>query len=276
MMFFTAKKLSVYSALVALLPLSVNAHAATKVTVAPIASSATIIEQSSDGSVATITATPTGITMQNGAPFYVTQVNTTPRYTAKTVVKTPNVAVAVTPVVPVATTTVVTSPVSPVAANTVITPVATTANNTVVSVAQSAAPVTTVALKSLEITPTFSTAGLVTANTKIMKVLKDSSGREFAVPANQINSGDVIEYQTQYVNTSTKPLADLNAQLVLPTGVKVISLQSQLPTYARLGDSYQVIDQSGAVTNNYSGLKWDLVNLAANAPQTVVIRAQVQ
>lgn len=267
MNYFTTKKLGAVFVISAMLPLT--AHAATKVTVAPVASSATIIEQSSDGKVATITATPTGITMQNGAPFYVTQVSTTPRY----VTKTQTVGVAVTPVAPVAaaTTTVITAPT-----NTVITPIATTADNTVISVAQSTAPVTNVALKTLEITPTFSTQGMVTANTKIMKVLKDSSGREFAVPANQINSGDVIEYHTNYVNTSTKPLADLNAQLALPNTVKLISLQSSLPTYARLGDSYQVINQSALVTDNYSGLKWDLVNLAVNEPQTVVIRAQVQ
>ncbi len=265
--YVSSKKLSLVGAFaVVVLPLSVNA--ATKVTVAPIASSATIVEQSGDGKLATITATPTGITMQDGKPFYVTQVSTTPRY----VTKTQTVGVAVTPVVPVATTVVTT----PNAASTVITPIATTADNTVISVAQSTAPVTNVALKTLEITPTFSTQGMITANTKIMKVLKDSSGREFAVPANQINSGDVIEYHTNYVNTSTKPLADLNAQLALPNTVKLISLQSSLPTYARLGDGYQVINQSALVTDNYSGLKWDLVNLAVNEPQTVVIRAQVQ
>lgn len=265
--YFTSKKLGVLCAVVAILPLT--AHAATKVTVAPVASSATIIEQSGDGKVATITATPTGITMQNGAPYYVTQVSTTPRY----VTKTQNVGVAVTPVVPVAaaTTTVVTAPT-----NTVITPVATTADNTVVSVAQPAAPTTTIALKTLEITPTFSTKNVVTANTKIMKVLKDSSGREFAVPANKISAGDVIEYHTSYVNTTAQPVTDLNAKLVLPSNVKLISLQSSLPTYAQTGDTYQVIDQNAVVTQSYSGLKWDLVNLAANAPQTVVIRAQVQ
>lgn len=265
--YFTTKKLGAVFVISAMLPLSANA--ATKITVAPIASSATIIEQSTDGKVATITATPTGITMQNGAPYYVTQVSTTPRY----VTKTQNVGVAVTPVVPAATTTVVTAPV---ATDTVITPVATTANNTVVSVAQPAAAVTTVALKTLEITPTFSTKNVVTANTKIMKVLKDSSGREFAVPANKISAGDVIEYHTNYVNTTAQPVTDLNAKLVLPSNVKLISLQSSLPTYAQTGDTYQVIDQNAVVTQSYSELKWDLMNLAANAPQTVIIRGQVQ
>ncbi|WP_201532825.1 hypothetical protein [Psychrobacter ciconiae] len=264
--YFTTKTLGVICALAAILPLT--AHAATKVTVAPVASSATIIEQSSDGKVATITATPTGITMQNGAPYYATQVSTSPRY----VTKTQNVGVAVTPVVPVATTVVT----APTAANTVITPIATTADNTVISVAQPTAPATSVALKTLEITPTFSTEGVVTANTKIMKVLKDSSGREFAVPANKINAGDVIEYHTNYVNTTPQPVTDLNAKLILPQNIKLISLQSSLPTYAQLGDTYQVIDQNAVVTQSYSGLKWDLVDLAANTPQTVVIRAQVQ
>lgn len=265
MNYFTTKKLGAVFVISAMLPLT--AHAATKVTVAPVASSATIIEQSSDGKVATITATPTGITMQNGAPYYATQVSTTPRY----VTKTQTVGVAVTPVVPATTTTVVTAPT-----NTVITPVATTADNTVISVAQPATAVTSVALNTLEITPTFSTQGMVTANTKIMKVLKDSSGREFAVPANKISAGDVIEYHTNYVTTTAQPVTDLNAKLVLPSNVKLISLQSSLPTYALTGDSYQVIDQNAVVSQSYSGLKWDLVDLAANAPQTVVIRAQVQ
>ncbi len=112
-----------------------------------------------------------------------------------------------------------------------------------------------------------------------MKILKNSAGREVAVPANRINSGDVIEYHTTYTSTAAQSIADLNATVTLPNGVKVVSLNSSLPTLATIGNgNYQTIQQVGntRVQENYSGLKWNLANLAINTPQTVIIRATVQ
>ncbi|WP_257020039.1 hypothetical protein [Psychrobacter sp. BI730] len=139
---------------------------------------------------------------------------------------------------------------------------------------------TTTTLDTLQLTPTFSTPGVVNANTKVMKILKNADGREVAVPANHIAPGDVIEYHTTYTNTTAQPVNDINAMISLPSGVQLVSLNSPLPTLATTGgDSYQTIQQVGntvVVQENYSGLKWNLVNFDANAAKTVVIRAKVQ
>ena len=139
---------------------------------------------------------------------------------------------------------------------------------------------TTTTLDTLQLTPTFSTPGVVNANTKVMKILKNADGREVAVPANHIAPGDVIEYHTTYTNTTAQPINDINAMISLPSGVQLVSLNSPLPTLATTGgDSYQTIQQVGntvVVQENYSGLKWNLVNFDANAAKTVVIRAKVQ
>ena len=140
--------------------------------------------------------------------------------------------------------------------------------------------ITTTSLDALQLTPTFSTPDIVNAQTKIMKILKNSDGREVAVPANHIAPGDIIEYHTVYTNTTAQPVNDINAMVSLPNGVKLVSLNSPLPTLATTGgDSYQTIQQVGntvVVQENYSALKWNLVNLSPNAAQTVVIRAKVQ
>ncbi|HAV46860.1 MAG TPA: hypothetical protein DCX43_01515, partial [Psychrobacter sp.] len=50
------------------------AQAAPEVTIVPsVSSSTTVVESYSDGKTAVITATPNGITMQDGMPFYSTQ-----------------------------------------------------------------------------------------------------------------------------------------------------------------------------------------------------------
>lgn len=259
------------------------ATAAPEVTVVPSAgSSTTIVEQHSDGKTAVITATPNGITMQDGMPFYTTQVTNVPRYIphqgGTTVTRVPvtnqvtkqssNVDViavpnsSVTQVLPVTPTTQL--------------PVINTPTTT-----QTTKQVTTVtSIDALQLTPTFSTPDVVNAQTKVMKILKNSNGREVAVPANHIAPGDVIEYRTVYTNTTAQPVNDINAMVALPNGVKLVSLNSPLPTLATTGgDSYQTIEQVGntvVVKENYSGLKWNLVNLDPNAAQTVVIRAKVQ
>ncbi len=238
---------------------SFSANATSEVTISqPASGSTTIVEQSADGKVATITATPTGITMQDGAPFYVTQVTNVPRYSYS--------KATVTQVsLPQGNSTVTTVPVTSVPVTTTV-PV--TASTTVIS------------LDNLQLNPVFSVPNQVNANTKIMKVLKNSAGREVAVPANHIAAGDIIEYHTTYSSSTSVPVTDLNATVTLPNGVTLLSLNSPLPTLATTGgDSYQTIQQVGntvVVQENYSGLKWNLVNLAADAPQTVIIRAKVQ
>lgn len=270
--------------------LATGAHAASEITITPpISSSTTVVEQYSDGKSAVITATPNGISMQDGMPFSVTQVTSNPRYTvqrgATTVTSVPVVNQTTNQVtnvdvigVPVTTTTV-----SPLAVNNtqVVTTQAAT-GQTIISQNAVGQPMSTqiITLDTLQLKPTFSTPDLVSANTKIMKIMKNSSGREMAVPANHIAPGDVIEYHTTYINNSAQPVNDLNAMVSLPNGVKLVSLNSSLPTYATVGgDNYQTIEQVGntvVVKENYSGLKWNLVNLDANTPKTVIIRAKVE
>ena len=267
------------------------AHAAPEIAINSSASgSTTVVEQYSDGRTATITATPGGITMQDGMPYAVTQVTTVPRY----VVRQSPVIQGSTTVTSVPVTNRTTNQVTKV--DVITTPVSSTAQVLPVATATQLpvmnAPATTVItnqptanqvmmnIDTVQLTPTFSTPDVVNANTKVMKILKNSDGREVAVPANHIAPGDVIEYHTTYTNTTAQPVNDINAMISLPSGVQLVSLNSPLPTLATTGgDNYQTIQQIGntvVVQENYSGLKWNLVNLGSNAAQTVVIRAKVQ
>ena len=271
------------------------AHAAPEVTVVPsVSSSTTVVESYSDGKTAVITATPNGITMQDGMPFYRTQVSTAPRYVvrsgANSVVTQGNATVTSVPVTNQVTnqtsrvdviavpTTSVTEvlPVTPVTQL----PVINAPTTTIVTNQPATTQIVSTSLDTLQLTPTFSTPDVVNAQTKVMKILKNKDGREVAVPANHIAPGDVIEYHTTYTNTTAQPFTDINAMVSLPNGVQLVSLNSPLPTLATMGgDSYQTIQQVGntvVVKENYSGLKWNLVDLSPNAAQSVVIRAKVQ
>lgn len=271
------------------------AQAAPEVTDVPsVSSSTTVVESYSDGKTAVINATPNGITMQDGMPFAVTQVSTVPRYVvrsgANTVVTQGSATVTSVPVtnqmtnqtsrvdvIAVPTTSV--TEVLPVTTATQL-PVLNAPTTTVVTSQPATTQVVSTSLDTLQLTPTFSTPGVVNAQTKVMKILKNKDGREVAVPANHIAPGDVIEYHTTYTNTTAQPVTDINAMVSLPNGVQLVSLNSPLPTLATMdGDSYQTIQQVGntvVVKENYSGLKWNLVDLSPNAAQTVVIRAKVQ
>jgi len=260
-----------------------SANAAPEIAISSSASgSNTVVEQYSDGKTATITATPNGITMQDGMPYAVTQVTTVPRY----VVRQSPVVQGTTTVTSVPVTNSITNKVTkvdvittPASSVTQVLPVATNVTPPVIMQQPVTNQVTTT-LDTLQLTPTFSTPGVVNANTKVMKILKNADGREVAVPANHIAPGDVIEYHTTYTNTTAQPVNDINAMISLPSGVQLVSLNSPLPTLATTGgDSYQTIQQVGntvVVQENYSGLKWNLVNFDANAAKTVVIRAKVQ
>ncbi|WP_227687898.1 hypothetical protein [Psychrobacter immobilis] len=281
------KKTSILTAVSAILAGSVfaisSANAAPEIAISsPVGSSTTVVEQYSNGKTATITATPNGISMQDGMPYAVTQVTTVPRYVisqgggSNTVVTQGSTTVTSVPV-----TNQMTNTVSKV--NVITTPVNTVTQVSPVAVATQLPvtnQVTTTSVDALQLTPTFSTPDVVNAQTKVMKILKNSAGREVAVPANHIAPGDIIEYHTTYTNTTAQPVNDINAMISLPSGVQLVSLNSSLPTLATMGgDSYQTIQQVGntiVVQENYSGLKWNLANLATNAPQTVVIRAKVQ
>ena len=271
------------------------AQAAPEVTIVPsVSNSTTVVESYSDGKTAVITATPNGITMQDGMPFYSTQVSNVPRYVvrsgANTVVTQGNATVTSVPVTNQVTnqtsrvdviavpTTSVTEvlPVTPVTQL----PVINAPTTTIVTNQPATTQIVSTSLDTLQLTPTFSTPDVVNAQTKVMKILKNKDGREVAVPANHIAPGDVIEYHTTYTNTTAQPATDINAMVSLPNGVQLVSLNSPLPTLATMGgDSYQTIQQVGntvVVKENYSGLKWNLVDLSPNAAQTVVIRAKVQ
>ena len=273
-----------------------SAHAAPEIAVSSsVGGSTTVVEQYSDGKTATITATPNGITMQDGMPYAVTQVTTVPRY----VVRQSPVVQGSTTVTSVPVTNrvtnnvtkvdVITTPISTTPVSTVTQPLPVTtatqlpvmnAPATTVITSQPAPNQVTMNLDAVQLTPTFSTPGIVNANTKVMKIMRNSAGREVAVPANHIAPGDVIEYHTTYTNTTAQPVNDINAMISLPSGIQLVSLNSPLPTLATTGgDSYQTIQQVGntvVVQENYSSLKWNLANLNANGNQTVVIRAKVQ
>ncbi|WP_394210678.1 hypothetical protein [Psychrobacter piscatorii] len=285
------------SAILAGMVLASSAHAAPEIAISSSAGgSTTVVEQYSNGQTATITATPNGITMQDGMPYAVTQVTTVPRYVVRqSPVVQGSATVTSVPVTnrmtnSVTKVDVVTAPVStvtqvlPVATATqlpVMNAPATTVITNQPALNQSVSnQITTTTLDTLQLTPTFSTPGVVNANTKVMKILKNSAGREVAVPANHIAPGDVIEYHTTYTNTTAQPVNDINAMVSLPSGVQLVSLNSPLPTFATTGgDTYQTIQQVGntvVMQENYSGLKWNLANLNANGNQTVVIRARVQ
>ena len=271
------------------------ANAATEVTILPSAgANTTVVEQYSDGKTAVITATPTSIGMQDGMPFAVTQITNVPRYvvrqgTVNTIVTQGSATVTSVPVTNQITNqsshvdviAVPTSTVTQVLPTTQVLPITTATQLPVINTSVINAPVTTItSIDTLQLKPTFSTPDVVNAQTKVMKILKNSDGREVAVPANHIAPGDVIEYHTVYTNTTAQPVTDINAMVSLPNGVRMVSLNSPLPTLATTGgDSYQTIQQVGntvVVKENYSGLKWNLVNLSPKAAQTVVIRAKVQ
>ena len=285
------------SAMLAGMVLASSAHADPEIAISSSAGgSTTVVEQYSDGKTATITATPNGITMQDGMPYAVTKVTTVPRYVVRqSPVVQGSTTVTSVPVTNRVTNSVtkvdvVTAPVSTVTQALPVTtatplPVMNAPATTVITNQPSIHPsvsnqITTTTLDTLQLTPTFSTPGVVNANTKVMKILKNADGREVAVPANHIAPGDVIEYHTTYTNTTAQPVNDINAMVSLPSGIQLVSLNSPLPTFATTGgDTYKTIQQVGntvVVQENYSGLKWNLANLNANGNQTVVIRAKVQ
>ncbi len=281
-----AKNAAMSAMLAGIMLAASSANAAPEIAISSSASgSTTVVEQYSDGKTATITATPNGITMQDGMPYAVTQVTTVPRY----VVRQSPVVQGTTTVTSVPVTNSITNKVTkvdvittPASSVTQVLPVATNVTPPVImqQPVTNQVTTTTTTLDTLQLTPTFSTPGVVNANTKVMKILKNADGREVAVPANHIAPGDVIEYHTTYTNTTAQPVNDINAMISLPSGVQLVSLNSPLPTLATTGgDSYQTIQQVGntvVVQENYSGLKWNLVNFDANAAKTVVIRAKVQ
>ena len=293
------QKTAIFTAISALLTGTVMtmsaANAATEVTVLPAAGgSTTVVEQYSDGKTAVITATPNSIGMQDGMPFAVTQVTNVPRYTVRQVANNGVSSTVVTQGSATVTSVPVTNQITNQSSRVDVIAVPTSIVTQVLPTAQvlpvtltpaTQLPVTnkiitTTSLDALQLTPTFSTPDIVNAQTKIMKILKNSDGREVAVPANHIAPGDIIEYHTVYTNTTAQPVNDINAMVSLPNGVKLVSLNSPLPTLATTGgDSYQAIQQVGntmVVQENYSVLKWNLVKLSPNAAQTVVIRAKVQ
>ncbi len=293
----TTKKTSILTAVSVILAGSVfvisSANAAPEVTInAAAGGSTTVVEQYSDGKTAVITATPNSITMQDGMPFAVTQVTNVPRYTVRQVASNGVGSTVVTHGSATVTSVPVTNQMTnqssrvdviavPTSTVTQVLPVTKATQLPVINTSVINAPVTTItSIDTLQLKPTFSTPDVVNAQTKVMKILKNSDGREVAVPANHIAPGDIIEYHTVYTNTTAQPVNDINAMISLPNGVKLVSLNSPLPTLATTGgDTYQTIQQVGntvVIKENYSGLKWNLVNLSPNAAQTVVIRAKVQ
>ena len=170
-----------------------TAHAAPEIAITSSAgNSTTVVEQYSDGKTATITATPHGITMQDGMPYAVTQVTNVPRYTVRqvasngasnTVVTQGSTTVTSVPVtnqvtnqtskvdvIAVPTTSV--TQVLPVTTATQL-PVINTPTTTVVTNQPATTQIVSTSLDALQLTPTFSTPDVVNAQTKVMKILKN-------------------------------------------------------------------------------------------------------
>lgn len=128
------KKLTLALVSATLVLSSVPALAKTKRVTVVKPTSTTIVEQHANGSVDTITTTPTGFTIQNGMPFVPTSVVVTPSYSRV--------------VAPVATTTVV--------------PTVATGNTIVNTVDANGVPMTTV-VEPTAVVSTTTTTPVVTA-----------------------------------------------------------------------------------------------------------------
>ncbi len=241
-----------------------HANAAAEITINQSATgSTTVVEQYADGKTAVITSSPNSITMQDNRPISVTGAASNTRYLPSQ-----------------GTVSVTSMPVNTRGTTQRVDVIAVPTTLVAPTLITNTPPITSqvITLDRLQLTPTFSTSDIVSANTKVMKILKDSSGRDIAVPAHSIKSGDIIEYHTTY--TSAQPVSDVDATVAFPNGVKLVSLNSPLPTMASVdGDRYQALPQATgntALQDNYSGLRWNLANINANMPKTVVIRAQVE
>lgn len=260
-------------------------YAAPTVTVVPPATGATtVVEQDTNGNVTTITATPNGISMQNGMPYAVTQVQTTPSFTTiqPVAVTTTTPAIVTTPATPIAVIN------TPATNNTVVTPVA------VAPVVATPIVTTTPSnftVAAIQLNPTFSLPNAISENTKIVKILRDASGQEFAAPASTLQSGDVIEYHVTFANATLRPIHQVTATITLPSGIKVLSIDTPMQTLATTSTvatnaTYQSIRQVGNTTliqtsealplNTYTGLQFKLSNLAPKASKNAIIRAQIQ
>ncbi|GAF53040.1 hypothetical protein [Psychrobacter sp. JCM 18900] len=115
--------------------------------------------------------------MQDGMPYAVTQVTTVPRY----VVRQSPVVQGTTTVTSVPVTNSITNKVTkvdvittPASSVTQVLPVATNVTPPVImqQPVTNQVTTTTTTLDTLQLTPTFSTPGVVNANTKVMKILK--------------------------------------------------------------------------------------------------------
>ncbi|MGP9491773.1 hypothetical protein [Psychrobacter sp. AOP7-B1-24] len=246
----------------------------------------TMVKPTSD-SVIQATTAPKHVVSQNINDTIITQGSTTvtrvpvTNQSNKTVT---NVQVITTPlnnvkqVLPVAPATQL--PVMNESTTTQILTTPSTLNQSVISPTFTDQTVKSNSLETFQLTPTFSKPDMVSAQTKIMKILKNEEGQELALPTNHVTSGDIIEYHTTYTNSTDQPVNNINVLVSLPDSIQLVSLNSLLPTLATTdGENYQTIQPMSntvATQENYSGLKWDLVHLDASATQTVVIRAKVQ
>lgn len=249
----------------------------------------TMVKPTSDG-VTQATTAPKYVVSQNINDTIITQGSTTvtrvpvTNQSNKTVT---NVQVITTPlnnvkqVLPIAPATqlpVMNESTTPTTTQIVTTP--STLNQSVISPTFTDQTVKSTSLETFQLTPTFSKPDMVSAQTKIMKILQNEEGQEMALPTNHVASGDIIEYHTTYTNSTDQPVNNINVRVSLPDSIQLVSLNSLLPTLATTdGENYQTIQPMSntvATQENYSGLKWDLVHLDASATQTVVIRAKVQ
>src|SRR5690606_12896748 len=98
-------------------------------------------------------------------------------------------------------------PVTPVTQLPVINPLTTT----IVTNQPATTQIVSTSLDTLQLHPTLSTPGVVNAQTKLIKIVKDNDGREVAVPAKHIAPGDVIEYHATYTTSTAQPVTDINA-----------------------------------------------------------------
>jgi uncharacterized repeat protein (TIGR01451 family) len=62
----------------------------------------------------------------------------------------------------------------------------------------------------------------VVVNLKAQKVLRDASGKEKLVSAEQAKPGDIIVYEAIYRNTAKAAVSNLQATLPIPTGLELL------------------------------------------------------
>ncbi len=111
------------------------------------------------------------------------------------------------------------------------------------------------------------------------------NGKEVLKPVQSIKPGDVIEYRATYLNRSSKPVTDVQAELPLPEGLQYQARSArpeQTARFAVKGGSFAREPLMRPATDgktepvpltDYRQLRWSLGQLAPGAKADVSVRA---